>query len=116
MARVIGNADDFYRLRIVRVDAGDSPDFEWRDDILWRQPTIELPAEEDVFRVEAVELDDEDAVHVIAELGTADEAREWLAAVQADLSEMTKSEFEETYFVDVLGDGIADDDFEGLGF
>ncbi len=34
MVRVIGNADEFWRLRITRVDTTQGLDFEWHDDIL----------------------------------------------------------------------------------
>jgi len=96
--RVIGNADEFYRLRVMRVDASDSPDLEWRDDILWRRPPADSVLEGEVYRVEAVEIEDEDIAVPLAEFGTPDEAYAWLATSDADLSEMTKSEFEETYF------------------
>ncbi|MHB1340159.1 MAG: hypothetical protein ACYC77_04725 [Coriobacteriia bacterium] len=110
MARVIGNADEFYRLRIVRVDAGDSPDLEWRDDILWRRPPSELVAEDDVYRVEAVLVDDEESAKVIAEFDASEDAQDWLAIAEGDLYEMTKAEFEDAYFnVDIAGEIFVED-------
>ena len=41
MAEVIGGADEFYRLRVTRVDEGEPPDLEWRDDVLYRRPPEE---------------------------------------------------------------------------
>lgn len=109
--RVIGNADEFYRLRVMRFDESDSPDLEWRDDILWRRPPADRLSEGEVYRVEAVELDDEDAAAALAEFGSPDEAYAWLETSETDLAEMTKSEFEETYFLDAGGlPGIADID------
>jgi len=105
--RIIGNADEFYRLRVMRVDEGDSPDLDWRDDILWRRPPKESVSEGEVYRVEAVEIEDEDVVASLAEFGTSEEAYAWLETSEADLSEMTKSEFEETYFP--VADGIQND-------
>lgn len=116
MARVIGNADEFYRLRVVRVDAGDSPDLEWRDDILWRRPPADTLSEEDVYRVEAVLIDDEESAKVLAEFDTSSDAQEWLESAEGDLYEMTKTEFEDTYFTsgfigDIFDDGdLLDED------
>lgn len=96
--RIIGNADEFYRLRVMRVDESDSPDLDWRDDILWRRPTVDAVSEGEVYRVEAVEIGDEDVAAALAEFGSSEEAHVWLEAAESDLSDMTKSEFEETYF------------------
>jgi hypothetical protein len=97
MARVFGEARDFYRLRLIRLDAQGDLDFEWRDDILWRRPRIDLPEEVAEYRVEAVRLDDEERVAVLASFDDYDEALAWLNETQADLDEMTTTEFEETY-------------------
>lgn len=96
--RVIGSAGEFYRLRVTRVDEGDSPDLDWRDDILWRRPLSERLAEEEVYRVEAVEYDNDDAVTVLAMFGTQEEAYRWLESASDDLAEMTNTEFEDVYF------------------
>lgn len=110
--QVIGRADEFYRLRVLRVDASDSPDLEWRDDILYRRPPADHVAEGEVYRVEAVELDDEDVATPLSAFGSSDEAYAWLETSATDLSEMTKSEFEHTYFPDDGGlpvlDGLGD--------
>lgn len=98
MAKTIGSAADFYRLRVIRVDATDGLDLEWRDDILYRRPPSETPAESRSFTVEAVMLDDDDVTVALAAFGDADEAHEWLTDAEAALLEMTKSEFEESYF------------------
>ncbi len=96
--KVIGSAGEFYRLRVKRVDEGDSPDLEWREDILWRRPPSERLTEEEVYRVEAVEDDNDDAITVLARFGSQDEAYRWLEAAEEDLAEMTNTEFEDAYF------------------
>ncbi len=96
--KVIGSAGEFYRLRVTRVDEGDSPDLDWRDDILWRRPPSEALSEEEVFRVEAVEYDNDDAATVLARFGSAEEAHLWLESAAEDLAEMTNTEFEDAYF------------------
>jgi hypothetical protein len=98
VAQVIGNAADFYRLRVIHVDEGEAPDMEWRDDILYRSPQAVPPEEYDVWRVEAVDLADEETVAVVGAFDTNEDAERWLDTVADDLSVMTKSEFERTYF------------------
>jgi hypothetical protein len=104
MSMAIGDASDFYRLRVIRVDESDVPDLDWRDDILYRRPPADGSAEYDVFRVEAVNVDDEERGSIIGRFATAEEARVWLITAEEDLAAMTKSEFERTYFVDTSGE------------
>ena len=96
--KVIGSAGEFYRLRVTHVDEGDSPDLEWRDDILYRRPPSESLAEEEVYRVEAVQYDNDDAATTLGAFASMDEAHRWMEAVDEDLAEMTNTEFEESYF------------------
>lgn len=98
--KILGNAEDFYRLRTVTVDEPDAPDLDWRDDILYRAHPLELVGEERVIRVEAVSVDDDEDVTVLAALSGAEEAAEWLARAGEDLATMSKSAFEEAYFPD----------------
>lgn len=100
MGRIIGQAADFYRLRVTRIEAPTGLDFEWHDDILYRTPPpAELGADEE-WRVEAVELDDEDAVRIAGRYATRDEALDALERAHEDLAEMTRSTFEDRYLGD----------------
>ncbi len=105
MAGIIGNADDFYRLRLVRLDEAGVPDLDWRDDILYRRRPAERVEEYDVWRVEAV--DDNERAVVLATFDDPEEAREWLRVVEDDLCAMTRSEFEQAYFAGNEG-GLAE--------
>lgn len=98
MARVIGNADDFYRIRMMRVDESDELDLEWREDILYRRPATDDPDEYELYRVEAVRNDDDEVTVSLATFETKEEAYTFSRVVSEDLAEMTKSEFEDTYF------------------
>ncbi|MBC7266296.1 MAG: hypothetical protein H5T75_04905 [Coriobacteriia bacterium] len=97
MAHMFGEAKDFFRLRLIRLDAQGDLDLEWRDDILWRRPAIDVPEDVAVYRIEAVRLDDEEDVTVLADFDDYDEALAWLEQAQMDLDEMTAAEFEEVY-------------------
>ena len=97
MVRIIGNADEFWRLRITRVDTTSGLDFEWHDDILYRQPKVDFGDEVELYHVEAVRLDDADLVRRIATLNTSAEARDLMSEAAEHLAEMTKSEFEGRY-------------------
>lgn len=98
MADVIGRADDFYRLRVIHMDESEAPDLDWRDDILYRRPSADSPEEYDVWRVEAIDVDDEERAVTLATFDSVDDAHEWFESLEADLAVMTRSEFEQTYF------------------
>jgi hypothetical protein len=98
MARAIGAAGDFYRVRTMHFDTIDSTDFEWREDILYRSHPSVAPAEGQSYRVEAVALDNDDDVTVLGVFDDADDAHEADAAASFDLSALTRSEFEDRYF------------------
>lgn len=100
MSGAIGRADDFYRVRVMRVDDGDVPELDWRDDILYRRPTDATPEEFDTWRIEAVDVDDDENVTVLSSFASAEEAHEELETIAEDLAAMTRSEFENTYFPD----------------
>lgn len=97
MGKTIGSAADFYRVRVIRVDATEAVDFEWRDDILYRRPPETSLDEDELYRVEAVLLDDDDVVTPIATVEDAGTAHEIMDRCVEDLHEMTKSEFEAAY-------------------
>lgn len=97
MVRLIGNADEFYRLRLTRVDTTEGLDFEWHDDILYRAPNVDHGDEVEFFHVEAVRVDDPDAVVRVATFGDASEARAFLGELREALEEMSKSQFEAAY-------------------
>jgi hypothetical protein len=97
-ARPIGDASDFYRLRVSRLDDSGLPDLEWRDDILWRRPKAEMPEESVEYRVEAVDVADDEVVVPLGSFGSPAEAHDALDAAQEDLVQLSRGEFEERYF------------------
>ena len=97
MANAIGAAGDFYRIRVMHVDDTDEVDFEWRDDILYRRPPDDVPAEGELYRVEAVLLDDEEVVRAIAIFDDSAAAHELADECTEALADMTKSGFEARY-------------------
>lgn len=98
MRKGIGAARDFYRLRVIHVDDADAPDLEWRDDILWRRPPASRTEEYEMWRVEAVSLDDDTDVTPLGVFDSSDDGHQALAGAQEDLDDLTRSEFEERYF------------------
>lgn len=93
-----GQASDYYRVRMMHVDDADLPDLAWRDDILWRRPPIEPIEEFELWRVEAVDVADDESVTVIGVFDGQEDAHEALASAEDDLAQITRSEFEERYF------------------
>ena len=100
MVRMIGDADEFWRIRFTRVDTTDNFDFEWHDDILYRTPSVDPGDEVEYFHVEAVRVDDPDEVVRVATFSNADQAKTLVAELKDALPQMTKSQFEATYFKD----------------
>lgn len=96
--KIIGSAADFYRVRVISIDTTEDINLEWRDDVLYRRPVTEQLDEERAFMVEAVALDDEERTITIASFEDASEASAWADERQNELSDMTKSDFEERYF------------------
>ena len=94
--KVIGAADEFWRLRLTRVDTLDL-DFEWHEDILYREPPAPDLDEVEVYQVEAVRLGGADAVHCLARFYDRAEAEEYLTAARDDLATLTKAQFEDAY-------------------
>jgi hypothetical protein len=93
----IGNADEFWRVRLTRVDTTDGFNLEWHDDILYRAPTVDPGREVEFFHVEAIRVDDPDNVVRVATYADPEEARELLDELKESLSSMSKSEFESAY-------------------
>jgi hypothetical protein len=97
MIQIIGNADEFWRLRLTRVDTTEGLDFEWHDDILYRSPAVDMGDEVEFFHVEAVRIEDPDEVVRVATFADPDEARAFLGELNEALGQMTKSQFESAY-------------------
>jgi hypothetical protein len=98
MGKGIGAASDYYRLRMMHVDESDEPDLEWREDILYRRPPVQHVEEYELYRVEAVALENEDDVTLLGAFDSAADAHEALTAAEEELADLTRSEFEERYF------------------
>ena len=97
MVHMIGNADEFWRVRLTRVDTTDHFDFEWHDDILYRAPTLDQGDEIEYFHVEAVRVDDPDEVVRVATFDDPDQAKDLVVELKEALRAMTKSQFEAAY-------------------
>jgi hypothetical protein len=96
--KAFGAASDYYRIRIMHMDDSDSPEMEWRDDILWRRPLSGEPGEYELWRVEAVAVDDDENVTTLGTFDDPADAHEALAAAEEDLAQFTVAQFEERYF------------------
>lgn len=92
--KVFGDASEFYRLRVVRMDDSTGLDLEWRDDILYREPPEGHVEEYAVWRVEVVSVLDDAPVVSLGEYGSETEAEDRMHDAEADLESMTKSAFD----------------------
>lgn len=110
--KVIGSAEEFWRLRLTRVDTTDDLEFEWRDDVLYRTTPTGSVEETRIYHVEAVRLDDRDVVERLASFDCRDDAESFLGRAETDLAEMTKSQFEAAYVDGASGEAAEGDDAE----
>lgn len=102
--KMIGAADDFWRLRLTRVDTTGEFDFEWHPDILYREPHVAQAEEVEQWIVEAIRIEDYETVVQLAVFGDRDEAQAFFTRVEEDLRDMTKNRFEEMYLTPVSSD------------
>ena len=108
--RVIGSADEFWRLRITRVDTTGDLDFEWHEDILYREPRPTGVEEVEQWHVEAVRLDDYDMIVRVASFDDRDDADRFFERAKADLVDMTASQFEQSYLEPAAAGSASDED------
>jgi hypothetical protein len=95
--RVIGSADEFYRLRVVTVDKSDAPDLEWREDVLWRRTVADGMSETVLQRLEAVDIANAEITWALGDFATTSEAHAAMQEADLDLRGMTKSQFQDAY-------------------
>jgi len=94
---IIGSAEEFWRLRVTRVDTTEDLDFEWHEDILYREPTVQPSAEVELWHVEAVSIEDVERVVRVATFTDRADAERFFDRTRDDLTQMTRSQFEEVY-------------------
>jgi hypothetical protein len=82
----------------MHVDDLEAPEFEWREDILWRTPEVEPVREYELYRIEAITIDDDEEVTPLGLFDSTDDAYEALSTATEDLGVLTRSEFEDRYF------------------
>lgn len=95
--RIIGAADEFWRLRLTRVDTTTEVDFEWHDDILYREPQVRPVDDVEWWAIEAIRMDDYDSIVRLAAFDVREAAESYYQRACDDLAEMTKGQFEEVY-------------------
>lgn len=95
--KIIGAAEEFWRARITRVDTTEGFDFEWHDDILYREPQVDPGDEVEVWHVEAMSLEGDERLARLRSFGDRESAEVFLDSVREDLAAMTKAQFEEAY-------------------
>ena len=93
-----GAACDYYRIRLIHVDENEPPDLDWRDDILYRRPPVEHTGERELWRLEAVGIDDDEDVTTLGLFDDRERAEASFASAEEGVSELTRSQFEERYF------------------
>lgn len=96
MSKIFGKASDFYRARVLTVEEEVMPDFDWRDDILYRTPEGFHSTIRKKYCLQVVELDSRKN-QVLKQYIDRRGANEALSKIEEDLKELTKMEFEKKY-------------------
>jgi len=109
LAKTFGKASDFYRVRILTLDEETPPDFDWREDILFRKPPGEKRAIKRRYTVQVVDLDTRND-QVIKAFPNRHVAESALIMIDEDLRELTKMEFEKKYDLHIREDTELDEE------
>lgn len=96
MRKIFGKADDFYRARILTLEEDVPPDFDWRNDILYRSPSQYRGGTSIKYCLQIVDLDS-NKNHIFKKYASRKEAERVLKTIKEDLKELTKMEFEKKY-------------------
>ncbi|RJQ54342.1 MAG: hypothetical protein C4521_05755 [Actinobacteria bacterium] len=92
----IGQAEDFYRSRVIRIVEDRPQALDWRDDLLYRQapePSVSSSAR---FVVQILSLDTS-ATHDLKAYAAESQAKRKRELVDQDLRELTRSQFATKY-------------------
>lgn len=96
MEKAFGMANDFYRTRVIKYDEKTPPEFEWRDDILYRQPPGFKEETDIKYLLQILTIDNKDK-YILLTFKTQNKAFLKKKQVDEDIEELTKLEFERKY-------------------
>lgn len=92
---------DLWRVRIVRLDAYDDFDFEWHDDILYREHSGEDIPIRDLWRVEIVSAQTGDLKRAMNAFPNRDEAESLAARIIDQSYSLSLQKFMDVYLVSI---------------
>lgn len=96
MSKTFGKASDFYRVRIITLEQELPPDFDWRNDVLYRSPKESFDMIKRTYCLQVVELDSRN-YQALEEYSAKQAATQEKAIVEEDIINLTKMEFEKKY-------------------
>jgi hypothetical protein len=94
--KVFGDASDFYRVRVIKIEETEMPDFDWEEDVLIKKPKIEIPDSKVKFCVQIVSVD-ERKIFPITSFKSETRAKLAKRKIEEDIWELTKNQFEKKY-------------------
>jgi len=96
MRKQIGQANDYYRCRVIEIVENNPQALDWRDDVLYREPPEPSVSSARRFTVQIVEIDTAET-HDVKAYPTQAAADKKQSLVEEDLRDMTRSEFNKKY-------------------
>lgn len=94
--KTFGKANDFYRIRVIKVNEDSEPDLQWSEDILIRKPKNHEGKTKVWYLVQAVGVDSEQ-VFTIRRFKSGNSATRFREKAGELIKESTKHEFEQSF-------------------
>lgn len=113
MAKVFGKASDFYRARILTLEEEVPPDFDWRDDVLYRTPKEHCSRIKIDYCLQIIDLDSRKS-QVLKQYSNRTEAEQTLKIIEEQLDDLTKMEFEKKYDLHLTEESPLNEDIEEI--
>ena len=104
--KVIGNADDFYRIRLVRLATQEVPHLAWKNGFTDQNEPVENNSEPEInYQVEIVNLDSR-RKHLISSHSKQSKASDQIHLLEDDLTSLSRIQFEDKYNFFGVGEDV----------
>ncbi len=113
MSKTFGKASDFYRVRIITLEQEIPPDFDWRDDVLYRSPKESFDMIKRTYCLQVVDLDSRN-YQVLEEYSAKQVAAKDKEMLEENLKNLTKMEFDKKYEINLNDDSTLSIDGESV--
>ncbi|HDP70045.1 MAG TPA: hypothetical protein ENN38_04455 [Actinobacteria bacterium] len=101
--KIFGKANEFYRVKLVKLNKNEPEEFDWKEDILYKIPPKKFSViNETEYLVMVVNIDTNEG-HNLNRYKSSTQAEKKIKLIEEDLKELTKIQFETKYHVSIEG-------------